>query len=86
MAGVSSARSALYRASILSGNTSIVVVQVMVIAAGTLAAGFATWRITGRELAPISRNRLGLRLATTGLVLACGLAAAFLYVIMHAAD
>ncbi len=86
MAGVASTRSALYRASILSGSTSIVLVQVLVVAAGTLAAGVATWRITGRELAPISRGGIGLRVATTGLVLACGLAAAFLYVIMHAAD
>ena len=85
LAGVGSARSSLYSASILSSDPSIVLVQVLVIAAGTLAALWATWRITNRELVPLSRGVLGLRMATTGLVLACGTAAAVLYVLMHAA-
>ena len=86
LAGVGSSRSALYRASVLSSSPSIVLVQVLVVAAGTLAALWATWRITGRELVEVSRGRLGVRLAASGLVLACGVAAAVLYVLMHAAD
>lgn len=86
LAGVGSTRSRLYSASILSANGSIVLAQVLVIVAGTLAALWTTWSITGRELIPISRGRVGLRVATTGLVLCCGAAAAVLYVLMHAAD
>lgn len=86
MAGVGSSRSVLYRASVLSSSPSIVLVQVLVVALGTAAAFWTTWRITGRELIEVSRGRLGIRLATSGLVLACGAAAAILYVLMHAAD
>ena len=86
VAGLASAKSALYRTSILSTNSSIVLVQVLVMVAGTLAALWATWRITGHELVPVSRGGLAVRVATTAVVLVCGTAAVILYVLMHAAD
>ncbi len=61
-------------------------VQVAVILAGTAAAAWATWKIAGRELVPVSRNALGVRIATLGMVLACGATASVLYVLMHAAS
>ncbi len=83
--GFSSTHSSLYTFAIMT-NGWIVFTQVAVIALGTLAALWATWRITGRELVSISRNAVGVRLATLGLVLGCGAGAAVLYLIMHAAD
>jgi NosR/NirI family nitrous oxide reductase transcriptional regulator len=83
--GLSSARSPIYSFSIMT-NGWVVFTQVAVVALGTLAAIWSTWRITGRELLSISRSGAGVRLATLGLVLGCGAAAAVLYLIMHAAD
>jgi len=83
--GFSSTRSPLYSFAIAT-NGWIVVIQVAIVALGTLAALWSTWRITGRELSSISRSAVGVRLATLGLVLGCGAAAAILYLIMHAAD
>ena len=83
--GFSGTGSPIYATRLL-GNPSIVVVQVAVIALGTLGALWATWRITGRELVPVSRSVVGVRVATTGLVVVAGLAAAILYVAMHAAS
>jgi NosR/NirI family nitrous oxide reductase transcriptional regulator len=83
--GFSSTRSAVYSFG-LATNGWIVVVQVAVVALGTLAAAWSTWRITGNELVSISRSRIGVRLTTLFVVLGCGAAAAVLYVIMHAAD
>jgi hypothetical protein len=60
--------------------------QVVVMALGTLAAAWSTWKIAGRELVPVSRSPIGVRMATLGFVIACGAAAAALYVMMHAAD
>ncbi len=85
IAGFSSTSSGLYRFS-LATDGWIVVVQVGVVVLGTLAAAWSTWKITGRELLAISRSRVGIRLATLSLVLACGAAASVLYVLMHAAD
>ena len=61
-------------------------VQVAVIALGTTGALWATWRISGRELVAISRGKVGVRAASLGLVLVCGIAAAVLYVLINAAD
>ena len=84
--GFSSAiHSRLYSTAILS-DPRIVTVQVAVIALGTAGALWATWRITGRELAAISRGKAGVRAAALGLVLLCGMAAAALYVLINAAD
>ncbi len=85
IAGFSSNHSPIYDFHILS-NGWIVVVQVAIIVVGTAAAAWATWRIAGRELVPVSRNALGIRLATLGVVLSCGAAASVLYVLMHAAS
>ena len=85
IAGFMSTSSSIYGFHILS-NSWIVVVQVAVIVAGTAAAAWATWRIAGRELVPVSHNALGVRLATLGVVLSCGAAASVLYVLMHAAS
>lgn len=83
--GFAGIRSPFYQASLLS-DPRIVVAQVTVIALGTLGALWSTWRMAGRELVSISRGGVGVRMATAGLVLACGLAAAWLYVLMNAAD
>ena len=83
--GFSSVRSPIYSFSIMT-NGWIVFTQVAVVVVGTMAASWSTWKIAGRELVPVSRNALGVRLATVGFVLACGAAAAVLYVMMHAAD
>jgi hypothetical protein len=83
--GASSSHSAIYNFS-LATNGWIVVVQVVVVALGTLAAAWSMWKISGRELASISTSRLGVRLTTLAVVLGSGTVAALLYVIMHAAD
>jgi NosR/NirI family nitrous oxide reductase transcriptional regulator len=83
--GASGTHARLYSMSLLS-DPKIVLTQVLVIGLGTVAAMWATWRIAGRELVPASRSALGVRVATTSLVLACGAAAGVLYMIMHAAD
>jgi NosR/NirI family nitrous oxide reductase transcriptional regulator len=77
--------SSLYGFRILS-NPNIVIAQVVVIGLGTLASLWATWKITGRDLVQVSDHAMGARLASLGVVLACGVAAGFLYVIMHAAS
>ncbi len=83
--GVAAIRSPLYGARLLS-DPRIVIAQVTVVALGTAAAMWSTWRIAGRELVPISRGPVGVRAVTTVLALACGLAAAWLYVLINAAD
>ncbi len=84
LVGAGSTGSPLYSASLLSG-PAIVAVQVGVITVGALAAAWSGWRIAGRELVPISRGKVGVRLAASGLALGLGAVAAALYVIMHAA-
>lgn len=83
--GLSSTASPLYSFSITT-NGWIVFIQMAVVAVGTLAAAWSTWRISGRELISISRSSTGVRLATVGFVVGCGVVAAVLYLIMHAAD
>jgi polyferredoxin len=78
-------RSHLYNTSLLS-NPHIVAAQVAVVGIGTLGALWTTWRITNRELVPVSRGAAGVRAVSLGLVLAFGLAAAVLYVLIQAAD
>jgi hypothetical protein len=82
--GLGSTHSSLYNTDLLSGN-SIVIVQLVVMAVGTAAAGWATWRIAGRDLAPVTSHGTGVKVASTTFAIACGLAAAYLYVLMHAA-
>jgi len=83
--GFAGIRSPLYQARLLS-DPRIVIAQVAVIALGTAGALWSMWRIAGRELVPISRGTAGVRAVTAVLVLACGLAAAWLYVLINAAD
>jgi NosR/NirI family nitrous oxide reductase transcriptional regulator len=85
IAGFSSTHSPIYSLA-LATNGWIVVIQVAVVALGALASAWASWRIAGRELVPISRSALGVRLVSVGFALACGAAAGLLYVLMHAAD
>ncbi|MHB1986558.1 MAG: 4Fe-4S binding protein [Acidimicrobiales bacterium] len=83
--GYSGAHSPIYSTRLLV-NPSIVAVQVGVIALGTVGGLWATWRIAGRELAPLSRNPIALKMASLVFVIVCGAAAAVLYVAMHAAN
>ncbi|HET9060355.1 MAG TPA: 4Fe-4S binding protein [Acidimicrobiales bacterium] len=83
--GFASTKSPFYSASLL-GDNAIVITQVVVIAVGTLAALWSTWRLAGRELAPVSRSATGARIASLAFVAACGAGAALLYVLMHAAN
>lgn len=83
--GLGSTHSSLYNVAILSV-PQIVIAQVVVIALGTVGASWATWRIASKELGPVSNNLAALRVASMSLVVACGAAAGFLYVIMHAAQ
>jgi polyferredoxin len=82
--GFGSTSSSWYNTPLLSGN-SLVAAQLAVMALGTAAALYATWRIAGRELAPLSTRATTVKVASAGFVVACGGAAAFLYVLMHAA-
>ena len=77
--------STLYKVRLLS-DPRIIGVQVGVIAAGTLAALWSTWKISKRELAPVSRGSVAVRAAAMTIVLAAGVLAAVLYVMMNAAD
>ncbi|HLI16501.1 MAG TPA: 4Fe-4S binding protein [Acidimicrobiales bacterium] len=64
----------------------IVTAQVVVIGLGTLGAMWSSWRIAGRDLAPVARRPLAVRVATTSFALSLGLGLAVLYVLMHGAN
>ncbi len=85
LVGAASAKSSLTRYSLLSG-PKIVVVQIAVVAIGTAAAMWTSWRIAGRDLAPVSEHPVATRLATTSVALVVGIAMAVLYVMIHAAN
>jgi NosR/NirI family nitrous oxide reductase transcriptional regulator len=82
--GLGSTSSSLYNTNVMSGN-SLVIAQLMVMALGTIAAAFATWRIAGRDLVAISTRGTSVKVASAGFAVACGLSAAYLFVLMHAA-
>ena len=82
--GLGSTHSALYNSSLLSGN-SLVIAQLLVMAAGTAAAAWVSWRIAARDLVAISTRATAVKVASSSFAVACGLAAAYLYVLMHAA-
>ena len=84
--GFGSTSSPLYNASLISSNAGIISVQVGVMAAGTLAAMWTSWRIAGRDLAPIGRSRRSVQIGAAGFALALGVFTAVLYVLMNAAD
>jgi hypothetical protein len=74
------------RADTRISDARIITVQLVVVGLGTAASLWATWRITNRELVPVSRSAVGVRIAGVSLVLACGVVAAWLYVLINAAD
>jgi NosR/NirI family nitrous oxide reductase transcriptional regulator len=82
--GFGSVHSPLYNASLLTGS-GIVTAQMLVIGLGFAASLWATWRISARDLVPISTGPLAVRLSALAVVAVCGGTAAFLYAIMHAA-
>lgn len=83
--GAGSASSSLYKTSILT-DPSIVTAQLVVIALGTLAAMWASWRIARRDLVPLTDYRRGIQVAAVSIAGLCGLVASVLYVLMSAAD
>jgi hypothetical protein len=83
--GAGSARSPLYSVALLS-DPRIITVQLVVIGLGTVGSLWSTWRIVNRELVPVSRNAISVRVAALSLVLACGMVAAWLYILINAAD
>ncbi len=85
LVGAGSTSSPLYTVRILS-NTQIIWVQVAVIALGTLASIWAIWKITGRDMAPLTRSLAWMRIAGVSLATACGLVAGIMYVVMNAAS
>jgi NosR/NirI family nitrous oxide reductase transcriptional regulator len=85
IAGAGSAHSPLYSAALLS-DPRIITVQLAVIGLGTAGSLWSTWRIVNRELVPVSRNATGVRVAAMSLVLVCGIVAAWLYILINAAD
>ncbi len=84
--GFGSARSSLYHASLIASNAGIIAVQVGVMAAGTLAAMWTSWRVAGRDLAPISRRPRAVQVSAATFALVLGIVTAVLYVLMNAAD
>jgi hypothetical protein len=85
MFGFDTTHSSLYNARLLS-DPRIINVQVGVIALGTLGALWAMWRIVDRDLVPVSRSAVAVRITSLGLVVLSGVAAAWLYVAMQAAS
>ena len=84
--GFGSTHSSLYNASLISSNAGIIAVQVGVMAAGTLAAVWASWRIAGRDLAPVGTSKRSVQVSAATFALAIGVITAVLYVLMNAAD
>jgi NosR/NirI family nitrous oxide reductase transcriptional regulator len=82
--GRGSTSSSLYNTNILSGN-SLVIAELIVMALGTAAAAWATWRIADRDLVAVSRGGAAVKVVSSLFAVVCGLAAAYLYVLMHAA-
>jgi NosR/NirI family nitrous oxide reductase transcriptional regulator len=64
----------------------IVLVQVGVVALGLVAALYAAWRISGRDLVPLSKHPKLLRLATALPAVIYGAAAIWMYTLISAAD
>ncbi len=84
--GAGSTSSSLYNSSLIASNRGIIAVQVAVIAMGTMAAMWTSWKIAGRELVPLNGSRRGVQWSATGLALVLGIVTAVLYVLMNAAN
>lgn len=83
--GAGSTSSRLYHLSLATGGR-VVAVQLVVMSIGTAAAAWTSWRISGRELAPIARHPLAARLSAVTLAIGLGVLACVLYIAMHAAQ
>ncbi len=79
------AHSSLYSFQILSPR-GVVISQVIVTVIGTLGAAYATWRIAGRDLKPLTGHLGRLRAVSVAAVGLCGLSVAVLYVAMGGAS
>jgi NosR/NirI family nitrous oxide reductase transcriptional regulator len=86
LVGAGSTGSSLYNTSIIGSNGGIIMVQVVVVALGTLAAMWTSWRVAGRDLATASRSRHTVQISAASLALILGVVVAVLYVLMNAAD
>ena len=84
--GAGSTHSSLYNTSLIGSNSGIVAVQVGVVALGTFAAMWTSWKVAGRDLVAVSAHRRSVQFSAAGLALIAGVAAAGLYVLMNAAD
>lgn len=83
--GSGTTSSSLYKARLLS-DPSIVAVQFLVIALGTVAAMWSSWRIAKRDLAPLTDHPRGVQVAAVSFAAICGVVAGMLYLLMSAAD
>ena len=83
--GHGSTTSSIYKFHILT-DPRIIVAQVVVMGLGALAALWTTHKIINRELAPISRNPVAMRVSVMAIPLVLGAVAAWLYVLMQAAS
>ncbi len=79
------AHSPLYDVHLASGQ-GLVTSQLIVTGLGTLAAAYATWRIAGRDLGPLTSHAAGLRVASALVVVAFGVGVGALYVTMGGAE
>lgn len=84
--GAGSTNSSLYRASLVGTNNGIIAVQIAVVAVGTLAAMWTSWRVAERDLAPASRSGLVVQTSAASVALILGVIVAVLYVFMNAAN
>ena len=84
--GAGSTSSSLYNASIIGSNSGIITAQLGVMALGTLAAMWTSWKVAGRDLAVPSAHPRAVQISAATLALALGIAVAVLYVLMNAAD
>ncbi len=79
------AHAPLYDVHLTSGQ-GLVASQLIVTGLGTLAAAYATWRIAGRDLGPLSSRAAALRAASAIVVVAMGVGVGALYLAMGGAE
>ncbi|MDE3093986.1 MAG: 4Fe-4S binding protein [Acidobacteriota bacterium] len=84
--GAGSTSSSLYNSSLVASAPGVVAIQVGVVAVGTAAAMWTTWRIAGRELVPLNGSRRSVQVSATLFALLLGVVIGVLYVLMNAAN
>jgi len=67
-------------------NSGVVAAQLGVIGLGAVGSLLAGWRIAGNELGPLVRRPAAARLATVAFVVACAVAAGWLYLLINGAE